>query len=195
MYWSIFMIVFAFLWWWPCRIVSKKKKIQITIDTPSGADDCFPIIFFLPCLSLLPFYRFTARPAAFRFLPFYRFTVLPRAFRSSDFTVLPFYHFTARLSIFRFYRFTVLPFYRAPASLQILPFYRFTAFLAYICTKDAVTSRPTGSTVGLFLVFPPSPVPGPLAPVPCPPSKDQAWRCVSNGTNPKSWTPHPRKSS
>ena len=102
MYWSIFMIVFAFLWWWPCRIVSKKKKIQITIDTPSGADDCFPIFFFAIFVpfTVLPrapppsdFYRFTVLPRAPPLSRFYRFTVLPRAFRSSDFTVLPFYRF------------------------------------------------------------------------------------------------------
>ena len=123
MYWSIFMIVFAFLWWWPCRIVSKKKKIQITIDTPSGADDCFPIFFFC---HFCPFYRFTVLPRAPPPSDFYRFTVLPRAPPLS-----------------RFYRFTVLPFYRAPSDLQILPFYRFTVFTAYICTKHALTSRPT----------------------------------------------------
>ena len=109
MYWSIFMIVFAFLWWWPCRIVSKKKKIQITIDTPSGADDCFPIIFFAIFVpfTVLPFYRAPRRLPIFTVLPFYRFTPRPAAFQ-----ILPFYRFTARLPIFRFYRFTVLPFYR-----------------------------------------------------------------------------------
>ena len=83
----------------------------------------FPYNFFC---HFCPFYRFTVLPRAPPPSDFYRFTVLPRAPPPS-----------------RFYRFTVLPFYRAPSDLQILPFYRFTVFTAYICTKHALTSRPT----------------------------------------------------